>query len=147
MGNICGGNHQSLSDRKASRVSSGAKRYKNSHRPPRNCTNGVKKLTKPRWKSQERLTKAGLEEKRVVFWDTQPHYGGNKVIWDALKAAVEADLPTACLIVESAGIIVAEEDMSVCYDERGSRYDLPVFVLSDPDNLAAVESIPTISEE
>jgi len=128
-------------------VSSGAKRYKNSHRPPRNCTNGVKKLTKPRWKSQERLTKAGLEEKRVVFWDTQPHYGGNKVIWDALKAAVEADLPTACLIVESAGIIVAEEDMSVCYDERGSRYDLPVFVLSDPDNLAAVESIPTISEE
>lgn len=146
MGNLCGGNHQSLSDRKASRASSGGKGSKNSHRPPRNCTNGVKRLVKPRWKSQERLTKAELEEKRVVFWDTQPHYGGSKVIWDALKAAAEADLPTACLILESAGVIVAEEDMHVCYDERGCRYDLPVFVLSEPDNLAA-DSIPTIAEE
>jgi hypothetical protein len=101
---------------------------------------------KPRWKSQERLTKAELEEKRAVFWDTQPHYGGSKVIWDAIKAAAEADLPTACLILESAGVIIAEEDMRVCYDERGCRYDLPVFVLSDPDNLAA-DSIPTIAEE
>jgi hypothetical protein len=50
------------------------------------------------------------------------------------------------LILESAGVIVAEEDMRVCYDERGCRYDLPVFVLSEPDNLAA-DSIPTIAEE
>lgn len=41
------------------------------------------------------------------------------VIWDALKAACESDLATAKVIVESAGIIVAAEDMSVCYDERG----------------------------
>lgn len=31
------------------------------------------------------------------------------VIWDALRAASEADLPTAKLIVESAGIVVASE--------------------------------------
>lgn len=41
------------------------------------------------------------------------------VIWDALKAACEADLQTAALIVESAGIIVSVPDMSTCFDERG----------------------------
>lgn len=40
-------------------------------------------------------------------------------IWDALKAAVEADLPTARLIIDSAGVIVMTEDMGVCYDEQG----------------------------
>ena len=42
-------------------------------------------------------------------------------IWDALKASCEADLATARLIVESAGVIVTTEDMSVCYDEQGGR--------------------------
>ncbi len=41
------------------------------------------------------------------------------VIWDALKAACEADLQTASLIVNSAGIIVTVQDMSTCFDERG----------------------------
>lgn len=41
------------------------------------------------------------------------------VIWDALKAACEADMDTAKVILDSAGIIVASEDMSICYDERG----------------------------
>lgn len=42
------------------------------------------------------------------------------VIWDALKAACEAeDDATARLIIETAGIIVAAPDMSICYDERG----------------------------
>ena len=45
--------------------------------------------------------------------DTQPHYGGNRVIWDALKAAAEADLETAKVIIESAGIIITHTDMTV----------------------------------
>lgn len=40
-------------------------------------------------------------------------------IWDALKAAVEADVNLAQVIVDSAGIIVQSEDLSICYDERG----------------------------
>ena len=43
------------------------------------------------------------------------------VIWDALKAACEADLQTASLIVNSAGIIVTVQDMSTCFDERGQN--------------------------
>ena len=56
-------------------------------------------------------------------------------IWDALKAAAGADLGTARLLIESAGIIVARPDMTVCYDERGARYELPPYVLADPRNL------------
>jgi hypothetical protein len=41
------------------------------------------------------------------------------VIWDALKAVCEADAATAKVIIESAGIIIAAKDMTVCYDERG----------------------------
>lgn len=40
-------------------------------------------------------------------------------IWDALKAATEADVETAKTIVEAAGIIVETADMSICYDELG----------------------------
>lgn len=42
------------------------------------------------------------------------------VIWDALKAAAEADLATAQLICDSAGIIISSSDMTTCYDERGT---------------------------
>ena len=43
-------------------------------------------------------------------------------IWDALRAAAEADINLAQLIVDSAGIIVQSEDLSTCYDERGQLY-------------------------
>lgn len=40
-------------------------------------------------------------------------------IWDALRAAAEADLTLAQAIVDSAGVIVQSSDLTVCYDERG----------------------------
>lgn len=40
-------------------------------------------------------------------------------IWDALRAAAEADLSLAQAIVDSAGVIVQSSDLTVCYDERG----------------------------
>lgn len=44
------------------------------------------------------------------------------VIWDTLKAACETpDFDTAKVLIESAGIIVASSDMTICYDERGAR--------------------------
>eukprot|EP00983_Pelagomonas_calceolata_P120848 1160743-Pelagomonas_calceolata.AAC.8 len=51
---------------------------------------------------------------------------GGDVIWDALKAAAECeDMESTKLILESAGIIVNTTDMTICYDERGAKYDLP----------------------
>lgn len=43
------------------------------------------------------------------------------VIWDALKAAIEqSDPATAFLILDSAGISYQNNDLHVCYDERGT---------------------------
>ena len=58
------------------------------------------------------------------------------VIWEALRAACEADLETARIILDSAGVIVAAVDMTICYDERGRKYELPRFVTCDPTNLS-----------
>lgn len=40
-------------------------------------------------------------------------------IWDALRAAAEADLTLAQAIVDSAGVIIQCNDLTICYDERG----------------------------
>ncbi|KAF7037652.1 hypothetical protein CFC21_047980 [Triticum aestivum] len=95
-----------------------------------------KKLKKPKpWKHTQSITPAQLKQMREEFWDTTPHYGGQKEIWDALRAAAEADLSLAQPIVDSAGIIVSNSDMTLCYDERGAKYELPKYVLSEPTNL------------
>eukprot|EP00250_Pteridium_aquilinum_P034592 c7793_g1_i1 orf=67-411(+) len=95
-----------------------------------------KKLKKPKpWKHSEAITRAQLKKMRDEFWDTAPHYGGKTEIWDALHAASEAQLNLAQAIIDSAGIIVTSEDLSVCYDERGAKYELPKYVLSEPRNV------------
>ena len=117
----------------------------NTFRAPRNCTTNVRHIVRPSWRATGSMTAAELKQKREVFWDTQPHYGGSREIWDALRGACESDLSTACVILESAGVIVASEDMSVCYDELGRRYDVPIYVWCDPVNLVQ-DAMPRIPE-
>ncbi|XP_062096469.1 uncharacterized protein LOC133802212 [Humulus lupulus] len=96
----------------------------------------VKKIRKPKpWKHPQPITKTQLMQLREEFWDTAPHYGGRKEIWDALRAAAEADLTLAQAIVDSAGVIIQSADLTICYDERGAKYELPKYVLSEPTNL------------
>jgi len=40
-------------------------------------------------------------------------------IWDALRAAADAELSLAQAIVDSAGVIIQNADLTICYDERG----------------------------
>ncbi|KAL3851417.1 hypothetical protein ACJIZ3_013299 [Penstemon smallii] len=95
-----------------------------------------KKIRKPKaWKHSEAITREQLYQMREEFWDTAPHYGGRKEIWDALQAAAVAELSLAQAIVDSAGVIVQNPDLTVCYDERGAKYELPKYVLSEPTNL------------
>ncbi|GFY97740.1 ubiquitin domain-containing protein [Actinidia rufa] len=85
-----------------------------------------KKIRKPKpWKHSPQITKSQLMQMRDEFWDTAPHYGGRK----------GADLTLAQAIVDSAGVIVQSADLTVCYDERGAKYELPKYVLSEPTNL------------
>ncbi|CAI9292850.1 unnamed protein product [Lactuca saligna] len=93
-------------------------------------------ITKPMpWSHTESINRDQLNKMRDEFWDTTPFYGGKREIWDALRAAAEAELHLAQTIVDSAGIIVHEPDLTVCYDEKGARYELPKYVLSEPTNL------------
>ncbi|KAI3710118.1 hypothetical protein L2E82_39892 [Cichorium intybus] len=78
------------------------------------------RIRKPRpWDHTEAITRAQLNAMREEFWDTAPYYGGQREIWDALRAAAEAELHLAQAIIDSAGIIAHERDLTVCYDERG----------------------------
>eukprot|EP00898_Chlorokybus_atmophyticus_P001221 jgi/Chlat1/209/Chrsp1S03123 len=98
------------------------------------------------WRNPGPITKSQLVRMREEFWDTSPHYGGQKEIWDALHAAIDAkDLNLAVVILESAGVIVSEPDLSVCYDERGSKYELPNYILRDPANLLEDDSAAAAS--
>ncbi|CAK0783193.1 hypothetical protein CVIRNUC_006392 [Coccomyxa viridis] len=107
----------------------------------------VKRLIRPVWKTPKPWTEEELQAKRAEYWDTQPHYGGDRVIWDALKAAAASDLGTAAVILDSAGIVVSVEDMTVCYDERGAKYELPKYVLSEPSNLRRSKKCPQPQEQ
>ncbi|XWS16863.1 hypothetical protein CRYUN_Cryun33cG0017400 [Craigia yunnanensis] len=72
----------------------------------------VKKIRKPKpWKHPQPITKSQFVQIREEFWDTAPHYGGSK------------------------GVIVQNADLTICYDERGAKYELPKYVLSEPTNL------------
>ena len=94
----------------------------------------------PRFTIEPPPTVGELERNREAFWDTQPSYGGSAEIWDVLKAAVASassgDIETARLFVESAGCIVATPHLTVVFDERGAKYDIPRWVLATPANVA-----------
>ena len=57
-----------------------------------------------------------------IFTPTQLLYHYVSEIWEALRAAAEADPDLAQTIVESAGVIVQGADLSICYDERGTNF-------------------------
>ncbi|XP_050733758.1 ubiquitin domain-containing protein 2-like [Eriocheir sinensis] len=92
-----------------------------------------------RWKSDMPLTENQVRSKRDEFWDTAPAFEGRKEIWDALKAAAMAieshDYNLAQAIVDGANITLPNGALTDCYDELGTRYQLPVYCLSFPLNI------------
>ncbi|KAI7743688.1 hypothetical protein M8C21_014954 [Ambrosia artemisiifolia] len=74
----------------------------------------TKKLRKPKpWEFPRPVTWSQLVQMRDEFWDSAPHHGGKKEIWDAIHAAAEADIELAQTILDSAGVIVHKPDMTV----------------------------------
>ncbi|PIA42033.1 hypothetical protein AQUCO_02100107v1 [Aquilegia coerulea] len=97
----------------------------------------TKKIRKPKpWKHPLPITRAQLNQMREEFWETAPHSGGQKEIWDVLREAAEAELTVAQAIVDSAGVIISSVGLATCYDKRGAKYELPNYVLSEPTNLS-----------
>lgn len=94
---------------------------------------------KIRWKSDMPLTEGQIRSKRDEFWDTAPAFEGRAEIWDALKAAAQAienqDYDLAQAIIDGANIMLPNGTLTDCYDELGTRYQLPVYCLSYPLNI------------
>ena len=81
-----------------------------------------------------------LHRQRTEFWETAPQYDGLVDTWNSIRVAVELshqnDLPTAQAVLDSAGITIPTGDLGLgCYDERGHRFVIPEFILSEPSNI------------
>uniref|UniRef100_A0A3P9HE04 Ubiquitin domain containing 1b n=1 Tax=Oryzias latipes TaxID=8090 RepID=A0A3P9HE04_ORYLA len=115
-----------------------------------NGRNEPLKRDRPKWKSDYPMTEGQLRSKRDEFWDTAPAFEGRKEIWDALKAAAVAlecnDHELAQAIVDGASITLPHGTLTECYDELGTRYQLPVYCLAPPINLISERSDEDASE-
>lgn len=82
-----------------------------------------------------------LQKQRAMFWDTAPAYDGRAEIWQALKASAEAvlqsppDYDHAQLVIDSAGISLPQGNLESCYDELGTLYSIPTWVVATPKRL------------
>ncbi|XP_055343790.1 ubiquitin domain-containing protein 1-like [Paramacrobiotus metropolitanus] len=92
-----------------------------------------------RWRSQVAMTEGQLKQKREIFWETAPAYEGKKEVWDALRAAAQAaetnDWALAQAIIDGVGVSIPSGTLLDCYDELGTRYQIPPYCLSSPLNL------------
>lgn len=107
--------------------------------PPTGKNKRLKKDFYKYFKCEKRISEAQLQAKRDEFWDTAPAFEGKVEIWTALKAAVEAceqkNFILAQAIIDSANIILPNGLLNDCYDELGTRYQIPIYVLAKPANL------------
>ncbi|CAF3697066.1 unnamed protein product [Rotaria socialis] len=94
---------------------------------------------RPKWKSDVPITENQLRRKREEYWDTAPAFDGRKEIWDALHGACysieQNDIDLAQSIINCANISLPHGTLLDCYDELGTRYQLPIYVLSPPTNI------------
>lgn len=90
------------------------------------------------------LTEGQLRSKRDEFWDTAPAFDGRKEIWDALRAGAIAaesqDYQLAQAILDGANVSVPNGYLTECYDELGTRYQVPIYCLSYPINIVKEDS-------
>ncbi|UJR22397.1 hypothetical protein I4U23_025458 [Adineta vaga] len=94
---------------------------------------------RPKWKSDVPINENQLRRKREEYWDTAPAFEGRKEIWDALRGACFAveqnDIDLAQSIINCANISLPHGTLLDCYDELGTRYQIPVYILSAPTNV------------
>eukprot|EP01083_Nonionella_stella_P215963 776854_1 len=87
------------------------------------------------------MTRSELRNKREIFWATRS--SGIREIWYGLKSAVElirdAEDDTAQAIISAIGCTALQLQQTkkafFCYDERGSKYVMPVYLFEEPKNL------------
>jgi hypothetical protein len=92
------------------------------------------------WKSSTPITRAEIMARREDFWSSREGAGGVPQIWAALRSAAEGvnsnNLDHANAVLEASSVTTPNSDMSVCYDELGNRYEVPLWCWSSPVNLS-----------
>ncbi|CAO3624153.1 unnamed protein product [Mucor hiemalis] len=89
------------------------------------------------WTSDTPITISQLEQKRYLFWETAPNYGGKIEIWQALQVAFsETDVIIARSILEAANVLLPTGNpCEGCFDELGNEYTIPIYCVVPPANL------------
>ena len=90
------------------------------------------------WTAKKQWTRLQLDRERREFFDTR--VTGHAEIWATLKVVVgllaDGDITTAQSILDAAAITVPTGDLkNGAYDEAGNLYQMPEYVISDPQNL------------
>ena len=81
-------------------------------------------------------TVADADRAREGFWDTCATFGGAELVWGALRQACDGKQFEVSAASARAALAMmlssCAEDLSECYDERGVKYELPVYVRAYP---------------
>ena len=90
------------------------------------------------WTAKKQWTRLQLDRERREFFDTR--VTGHAEIWATLKVVVgllaDGDITTAQSILDAAAITVPTGDLkNGAYDEAGNLYQMPEYVISDPQNV------------
>jgi Ubiquitin-binding domain/Ubiquitin family len=81
---------------------------------------------------QATITRAQLNSKREEFWRTRTE--GNRRVWLAIKAAVEADAATSLTIIQNNGLKMKKGNITLLEDGDGNLYNIPIFLINNPNS-------------
>jgi hypothetical protein len=77
------------------------------------------------------LTENELNQKIQEFWDTR--IDGSQKAWTTLHSVCSEPSQSKCKeMLKKAGLSLVHGTLSQVLDERGHRYDLPVFIINKP---------------
>ncbi|MCJ1450434.1 hypothetical protein MMC28_000765 [Mycoblastus sanguinarius] len=90
------------------------------------------------WTAKRQWTRPELDRERQEFFETR--VTGRAEIWSTLKVVVgllkNGDISTAQSILDAAAITVPTGDLkNGAYDEAGNLYQIPEYIISDPQNI------------
>lgn len=89
-------------------------------------------------------TREEVAKKCDEFWNTQVE--GNEGVWNVLRAAASQSPSQAEQLLKASGLRLMNGLMTLIYDDRGNRYELPPFVLNQAVKYGVAKSSPGLPE-
>ena len=81
------------------------------------------------------LSKHDLDKWRKDFWDTRT--SGSRHIWNCIRSCCEETAETAQALILAADLQMPQNSLTLCIDETGIYYRVPICVINDPINYDA----------